>query len=160
MPVRMWVWAESAVVYVCVSVYKAVLGCRRFQLHWWPWSEAPPPPSDSCSEYVCICPSVSIFPVLTWWTLENWNFIVLCNHNSASVWIYARGSPSGQSVTRGECVLRNLPDRHPGNCVEGRPRNAGIPGGFIFVGNGNESRGGEGRERLHVFWEGVAVRNK
>lgn len=63
-------------------------------------------------------------------------------------------------MTRGECVLRNLPDRHPGNCVEGRPRSAGIPEGFIFVGNGDESRGGEGRERLHVFREGAAVRNK
>lgn len=109
---------------------------------------------------VRLCPTMSVFPELTWWTLENCNFIVLCNHNSASVWIYARGSPWGQSVTRGECVLRNLPDRHPGNCVEGRPRNAGIPGGFIFVGKGDKSRGGEGRGKLHVFWEGAAVRNK
>lgn len=54
-------------------------------------------------------------------------------------------------MTRGEYVLRNLPDRHPGNCVEGRPKIAGIPGGFIFVGKGDESSGGKGRGRLHVF---------
>lgn len=120
----------------------------------------PKPPSDSCREFACICPSVSDYVCLSRADMMNFGKLELYGVAQSSAWIHARGSPWGQSVTRGECVLRNLPDRHPGNCVEGRPRNAGIPGGFIFVGKGDKSRGGEGRGNLHVFWEGAAVRNK
>lgn len=66
MAVRMWVWAELAVVYMCVSVYKAVLRYQRFQLHWWPWSEAPLRQLQRVCVHLSVCVRLCLF-------FQNWH---------------------------------------------------------------------------------------